>query len=94
MNRKGKITAEQREELLAHYVEHGSVASAEKCAALGLSPRYASSLAASMGYRRPIWRAGNRYKDNSVDMPNASSRTRSNKDHRWEWAKQRGEVIA
>lgn len=90
INGRQKITAAQRQELLRHYLEHGAMASAVKCVELGVSPKYASSLAASMGYARPKWRKGNRYKDNHTDKRSP----RSLNDPRWQKAIARGSVEA
>lgn len=90
INGRQKITAAQRQELLQHYLEHGSVASAAMCIEFGVSPKYASSLAASMGCARPLWRKGNRYKDNHTDKRSP----RSLNDPRWARARAVGAVIA
>lgn len=75
-----KITIAQQRELLEHYLEHGAAASALKCAEYGVSPKYASGIAAAMGFARPRYR--------NVHSP------RSLKDPRWERAKAVGGVVA
>lgn len=90
MNRRRKISQETADELVRHYLEHGRQASEIKCVEAGVSPKYASSTAAAMGLGRPRYRAGNRYKDNKV----SKRLPRSELDHRWQWARQRGVILA
>jgi hypothetical protein len=78
-----KVTAEQAKELLAHYVKHGKEASLVRCAELGVSPKYAASLAASLGIRIRKLKGGGQIAK-SVD----------HNDPRWQWAIERGPVVA
>ena len=90
MNPKMKITPAQRDELVKLYFEQGRHAAAELSVKYGVSPKYASSIAASMGMGRPRWRKGNRYKDNKVDPQSV----RTHNDPRWARAKAVGMVVA
>lgn len=87
MNTRRKITPEQQAELIALYHEHGQAASAAKAVEYGVSPKYASSIAASLGLGRPLWRKGNRYKD----QPRRA--VRSLNDPRWAKAIANGPVV-
>jgi hypothetical protein len=89
LKRRRKITPEQQHELLQVYLHMGHAASAELSVEYGVSPKYASSIAASVGMGRPKWRAGNRYKDS-----NTQRATRSHSDPRWALAIERGAVSA
>jgi len=71
------------------YLHMGHDVSAALCLEYGVNPKYAASEASSMGLSRPIWRAGNRYKNNHVEYS-----TRSLNDPRWELARARGPVVA
>ena len=81
MNRKSKIPDQTKQELLEHYLQHGYAESTVRCAALGLSPKYAANMAAAMGIHR--------HKNNGV-----KTSTRSADDPRWARAIAVGEVIA
>jgi len=52
MNRKSKITPEQRQEILLAYLEKGHHAAAALSARYGVSAKYASTIAASLGVSR------------------------------------------
>lgn len=88
-NPRGKITPEQQHELLQVYLHLGHGPSAELGIEYGVSPKYASSIAASLGMGRPLWRAGNRYKDDHTQRS-----TKGHDDPRWARAIERGTVTA
>lgn len=90
MNFNRKITRAQQDELVRLYFEQGRHAAAELSVKYGVSPKYASSIAASMGMGRPRWRKGNRYKDNKVD----ATSIRTHNDPRWARAIAAGVVVA
>lgn len=86
-----KISRELARELVEHYLIHGRKASAVKCVEAGVSPQYASSIAASLGLHRPRYRAGTKYKNQDRKIVPA---TKDKDDHRWAWAIERGSVTA
>lgn len=88
--RRRKITPEQRHELLQVYLHLGPEISAELCLEYGVCAKYAAAEAATLGLGRPIWRAGNRYKDNLVNAP----LPKSHADPRWQRAIDVGPVTA
>ena len=52
MSRRGKITAEQKREILSAYLDQGHHAARVLSARYGVSAHYASALAASLGVSR------------------------------------------
>ena len=89
-NFKRKITLEQAQKLLDHYLEHGAEATEPLCAELGVSPRYPASMASVYGKRRPKYRKGTKYKN----QPPQKCLSQDWNDPRWQWAIERGPVIA
>jgi hypothetical protein len=87
--RRRKVSPRTRDQLIQIYLHMGSDVSAASCLEHGVNSKYAASEASSMGLSRPIWRAGNRYKNNHVEYS-----TRSQNDPRWELAIERGAVVA
>jgi hypothetical protein len=81
MNRNSKIPDQTKQELLEHYLQRGYRESTERCAALGLSPKYAANMAAAMGIHR--------HKNNGT-----RTSTRSADDPRWARAVAVGVVVA
>lgn len=90
-NPRRKISRELARELVEHYLIHGRKASAIKCMEAGVSAQYASSIAASLGMHRPRYRAGTKYKNQDKKI---IPMTKDKNDHRWQWAIDRGSVVA
>ncbi len=80
-----KVSKEIEDQLIAHYVLHGSKASAAVCIAAGVGPRYAASLASVYGKRCKKPRP-------SKNKPRPTARFTH--DPKWQWAIARGPVIA
>jgi hypothetical protein len=86
-----KTTEEQRLEILRVYKTEGAEAATKLCLSLGLSRRYYSSLASIRGVsRRPQSR---RLTEAEKDIIRNTQPTKR-KDKRWQWAIQRGVVVA
>lgn len=91
-----KVTKEVEADLIRHYIEQGPVASAERCASLGLHPNYAAVKARESGLARPRWRAGNRYKPEATPHKKQSGDVSKITfgDKRWARAIAAGSVVA
>jgi len=79
MNPNQKINREQRLELVDLYIKGGFAGVANRAAELGVSTKYIANAASNMGLRCETIRGRSRYTAG---------------DHRWEWARQRGAVVA
>jgi len=81
MNRGPKLTEPQRVELLALYLSGGFAATKHIAESYGVHPRYLAQLARKHGHKNNYPKTRPTYR-------------RSSKDTRWQWAVERGAVIA
>jgi hypothetical protein len=81
MKRGPKLTDEQRAQLLKLYLEQGYRAASALAVSLGASERYPAQLARKNGYTNNHQRAGRSYGHKT-----------GARDHRWQWAIQRGAI--
>ena len=93
MNHRRKVTKEVERELVEIYLTQGRAVAAKACVEHGVSPHYAVNAAAALGKGRPRWRAGTKYKGKRP-AGKPPTITRSESDHRWQWAIERGAVVA
>lgn len=85
-----KVTEVQRQEVLRVYREEGTKAAEALCISLGLNGRYFSQLASARGVARK--KSKPLTPEQKAQMKAVATRFTS--DHRWQWAKERGAVIA
>lgn len=86
-----KINEAQRQEILLVYKAEGSDAAMALCKSLNLSPRYYSALASARGVAnrksRPLTAEEKAIMRSIVPMDDST-------DPRWQWAVERGPVLA
>ncbi len=81
-----KLTKEQEQQLLEHYLAHGAKATEAMCDEMGVSRRYPASVASIYGKSRLRSRSTKYKRIPEKWRPNDSH------DHRWAWAIARGAI--
>ncbi len=82
MNRKGKITPNQRHQLLQIYLHMDMEESRRACLEYGVNATYAQTLA----YTLSLTKTDKRGQEKSFGV--------DHDDHRWKWAVERGAILA
>lgn len=92
-DKRSKVSAEQREELIQLYMTSGRKATYELADKYGVSRNYAAVEAAARGLKRPRI-AGRRYHRSKEWFKIRPTSVNTSSDPRWERAKAIGVVIA
>lgn len=85
-----KVSVEHRAEIMRVYVAEGHKAAQAMCDGLGLSPRYASSIASSLGIAPK--RKKHKLTEEQRQQLRSMRHVDDSNDPRWAWAIERGAV--